>query len=202
MASAKKPGWNAAWLTARAFYQTPIHDNQRDSDALVEERSNATDETARQLLVRPELERQIWNKWEVLEFFADLDSRDGIASDRGTTVTIACVKADPMHFGFANERNVAARGHYRGYAQEKLQPLAPEGLAGKSPRGCFSWQIRFSVLALIRFDRARSFGQLLFCEAITSFSTTRSASRCASRSVAKLLRDLSQASPCSFIVHW
>ena len=76
-------------------------DSEPDPDRIVTQRSNAADETARQPFVRPaEFEHQIWNKREVLEFFADLDSPDGMASDRRTIVALACIKADLTHFGF------------------------------------------------------------------------------------------------------
>jgi hypothetical protein len=94
-------GLYAAWLHARALYQSPIPASEPDPDALLEERSEAVDEAARQLLVMPAgLGHQVWLKWEVLEDFVDLDARDGMASDRRAIVALACVKADLVHFGF------------------------------------------------------------------------------------------------------
>jgi hypothetical protein len=46
-------GLYAAWLHARALYQSPTPASEPDPDALLEERSEAVDEAARQLLARP-----------------------------------------------------------------------------------------------------------------------------------------------------
>jgi len=85
-------GLYSLWLQARALYQAPIPDGQDDSDALVDQRSDAADEAARQLLVKPAIrEYHVWYKWEVLEFFIDSDARDGQASDARTIAALGCI---------------------------------------------------------------------------------------------------------------
>ena len=43
-----------------------------------------------------------WQKWDVLDYYLDEDSRDGGWTDSRVVVAFACIKANLMRFGIAN----------------------------------------------------------------------------------------------------